>query len=78
MQGVGHDNADDIDVRVLGNRLPGGVGALVAEPSGRERAELRTDVSNGDEPQVRQYGLVKHRRNSVAGSVRTGPPCPLR
>ena len=78
MQGVGHDHADDIDVGVLRNRLPGGVGALVPEAAGRERAELRTDIADGDEPQVRQCGLVKRWRDSVGGRVRTGPPCPLR
>ena len=36
MQGVGHDDADDIDVGVLRNRLPGGVVALVPEaPRGK-------------------------------------------
>ena len=70
MQGVGHDHADDIDVGVLGNRLPGSVVALVPETPGSERAELGTDVSDGDEPQVRQCGAVKRRCTSVRGRVR--------
>ena len=41
VQGVGHDHADDVDVRVLGNRLPGGVGALVPEPPRRKRAQAQ-------------------------------------
>ena len=41
MQSVGHNNADDVDVGVLRNRLPGSVGALVAEAPGRERSRAQ-------------------------------------
>jgi hypothetical protein len=70
MQVVGHDNADDIDVGVFCNRLPGSVVALISKAPGGERAELRTDVANRDVPQVRQRGCVKRRRGSVSGRVR--------
>src|SRR5215207_5150414 len=70
MEEVGHHYAEDIDVGVLGNCLPGGVVALVPEASGGERAQPRTDVADGDESQVRQYGLIKCRRDSVGGRVR--------
>ena len=78
MQGVGHDHADDIDVGVLGNRLPGGVVALISETPGGERAELGTDVADGDEPQVRQCGLGKASAQFGTRPRAPGPPCPLR
>jgi hypothetical protein len=76
MQGVGYDHADDIDSGVLGNCLPRSVGALVSETLGGERAELRADVSDREEPEVRQYRLIKRWRDSVGGSVR--PACHAR
>ncbi len=78
VQGVGHDHADDIDVGVLRDRLPGGVGALVPEAPGRQRAELRADVADGDEPQVRQCGLDRASARSGRRRRAPGPPCPLR
>src|SRR5829696_6269263 len=70
MEGIGHDHADDIDVGVFGNGLPGSVVVLVSETPGSERAELGTDVSDGDESQVRQCGAVQRRCTSVRGRVR--------
>src|SRR5688572_24872437 len=70
MQGIGHDHADDIDVGVLRNGLPGSVVALVAETPGSERAELRTNVPDGDESQARQCGAVQRRCTSVRCGVR--------
>jgi hypothetical protein len=71
MQGVGYHHADDIDVWVLRNRLPRSVGALVSETLGGERAKLRTDVSDRDEPDARQYRHIERRRDSEGGSVRS-------
>src|SRR5215218_341863 len=65
MQGISHDHADEFDVGVLRNCLPGSVVALVSKTPGGERAELRTDVSDRDESQVRQRGAVYRRCTSV-------------
>jgi hypothetical protein len=70
MQKVGHDHADDVDVGVLRYRLPGGVIALVSEAPSCQRAKLRTDIADGDEPQVRQCGLIKGWCHSVRRRMR--------
>jgi len=58
MQEVGHGHANDIDVRILGYRLPRRIGALIPEAPRSNRAEIGTDVADGDEPQLWQSRLV--------------------
>ncbi len=70
VQGVGHHHTDHLDLGVVRDRLPRGVGALVPEALSRKIAELRAHVSDGHESERRQRGRIERRRDPVAGGVR--------
>ncbi len=57
VQRVRDDDADDVDVVGLGDRLPRGVVALVAEAAGGEGAELGVHVADRHQPTGGSTGL---------------------
>ena len=66
---VGDDHADDVDVIGLGNGLPRGVVAFVAEAAGGQRAEFGVDVADRDEAHRRKHGAVEGGCRAVCGGV---------
>jgi hypothetical protein len=67
---VGHDDADDVDVVGLSDRLPGGLRPGVPEAPGHVGGELLVDVGHGDQPHVRETRSIERGGGSISGGVR--------
>jgi hypothetical protein len=69
VEGVRDHDAHDVDVIGLGDRLPRGVMAFVAETLRGEGTELGVDVADGDQPDRRKNRAVERRRRAVRGRM---------
>jgi hypothetical protein len=70
VQEVGHDHADHVDVRRLGQGPPVVLGPLVPVAPGRIRGERLVDVGDRDQPDLGQALVVERGRRPVPGGMR--------